>query len=89
MAPRSSATLMRRQATNATEACGCINLDELDYLASITIENDVKEPQPDAGQPSSVAAMPFSNTDVVVHNSNEVVPTEVSIVPLHTPFTFY
>ena len=80
MAPRPSEDLLRRQAKNSEEA-GCLNDTDDQELALRLHENEVNDPQPDAGQRSSVAALPVTNTDDVDDNSNEVAPTEVPIIP--------
>ena len=78
MAPRPSADLMRRHEMNRVEASYPYNMED---QVRRELENEVNETKSDAGQPSSIAALPVTDTGNVDDNSNEVDPTEVSLIP--------
>ena len=80
MAPRPSVDLMRRHEANRVEASYHYHFEDHDQFQR-ELENEFNEPQSDAGQPSSIAPFPATETDNVDENSNDVDPTEVSIIP--------
>ena len=62
-----------------------IHPDEV-FLALSEFEYDVNDPLPDAGEASSVAAIPVTYIVVVDDNSNQLGPTDVSIIRPTAPF---
>ena len=75
--------LFNRQTMNVDPVCNIFHQDEV-YQARSALEYGVHDPHPDAGQVSSVAALPATNI-VVDDNSNELGPTVVSIIPPPPP----
>ena len=80
MAPRPPVALMRRHEANRVEVSYSYHLEDHDQVQR-ELEKEVNEPQYDAGQPSSIAALPVTSTDNTDGNSNHVCATEVSLVP--------
>ena len=78
LAPRPSVALMRQHVMNRVEGSCPYNMAD---QVLRELENEVNESQHDAGQPSSIAPLPITNRDNVDQNSNDVNPTEVSIIP--------
>ena len=76
MAPRPPLALMRLHEENRVEESCPYNMD--DQIRS-ELENEIDEPRHGAGQPSSIAPLPTTDTDNFDENSNHLI--EVSIIP--------
>ena len=71
---------MRRHDLNQVEASCPSDMEDQDQVRRV-FQNEVNEPHADAGQPSSIAALPVTSPDNVVDNSYEVDPSDVAIIP--------
>ena len=83
-APRPSAALLRGQALiNQNEVHNWRDSDyqDLPSREPDPVNEPVNEHDPNAGQPSSIAPIPTTDTVNVDINSNDVNLTEVSIIP--------
>ena len=79
MAPRPPVGLMRLHEANRTDMSNPFHLD--DQVRS-EFEKEVDQSQHGAGQPSSTAPIPATNTGNVDENSNHLI--ELSIMPPST-----